>query len=132
MPEKVSEPSTLKSQSFDKTQDKPVEVLASKELKTLLTWKAPCRPFKKRDREFWTTVLTIIFLISLILLFVKEWFLIATIFSLTFVYYVLSTVPPEEVEYSLTNRGVRFIENEYPWENFYRFWISKKYDQQLL
>jgi len=127
MDPKVSNSSTLKSQ-----ESVPVEVLPVKEVKTLLTWKAPTRLFKKRDKEFWTTVLAIIFLISLILLFLKEWFLIATIFALAFVYYVLSTVSPEEIEYQLTNRGIRFAQAEYPWENFYRFWISEKWGQKIL
>lgn len=127
MKKEVPNLSTLKSK-----ENAPVEVLPVKELKILLSWKAPSRPFKKQDREFWTTVLAIIFLISLILLFLKEWFLIATIMSLTFVYYVLSTVPPEEIEYQLTNRGIRFIKTEYPWESLYRFWISEKWGQKVL
>jgi len=124
----------LKTQAEDsfEAQDKPVEVLPVKELKILLSWKAPLRPFRRRNTEFWTTVLAIIFLISLILFFLKELLLIATIFSLTFVYYVLSTVPPEEIEYQLTSRGVRFAQFEYPWENFYRFWISQKEGQKIL
>lgn len=127
MAQKISNPGTLKSQDTV-----PVEVLAVKELKTLLSWKAPSRPFKKRDKEFWTTVLMIVFLVSVILLFLKEWFLIATIMAMIFVYYVLSTVPPEEIEYQLTNRGIRFIKTEYPWESLYRFWISEKWGQKVL
>lgn len=127
MTKKTSQSSTLK-----KPKNVPVEVLPVKEIKTFLSWRAPSRPFKKQDREFWTTVLAIVFLISLILLFVKEWLLIATIMALTFVYYVLSTVPPEEVEYRLTNRGVRFAQAEYLWESFYRFWVSEKWGQKIL
>ncbi|MBM3209158.1 hypothetical protein FJZ40_02595 [Candidatus Shapirobacteria bacterium] len=113
-------------------EEEPLEVLPVREVKTLLSWKAPARPFKKRNREFWTTVLTIVILISLILLFVKEWFLIATIIALTFVYYVLSTVPPDDLEYTITSRGIRFAEAEYPWEVLFRFWFSKKWEQELL
>lgn len=116
-----------------KTQDNlPVEVLPVREIKTLLCWKAPARPFKRQTREFWRLTLTIVFLISVILLFFKEWFLIATIIALTFVYYVLSTVLPEEVEYRLTNRGVRMGEINYPWEVLYRFWFAKKWNQVVL
>lgn len=129
MAQKISNPSTLKT---DIEENAPVEVLPVKEVRTLLSWKAPARLFKRRDKEFWTTVLAIIFLISLILLFLKEWFLIATIFALAFVYYVLSTVPPEEIEYQLTNRGIRFEKIEYPWEALYRFWISEKWGQKIL
>lgn len=110
----------------------PIEVMAVRQLKILFTWKAPLRPFKKRDKEFWTTVLAIIFLLSLILFFVKEWFLIAAIISLAFVYYVLSTVPPEEIEHRITNKGISFEDKSYDWEYLWRFWFSDKYDQRLL
>jgi hypothetical protein len=110
----------------------PLEVLPSKELKVLYAWKAPIRPFKKRDREFWTTVLAIVVLVGLILLFVKEWLLIAAIVSLTFVYYVFSTVEPEEDEYKITNRGLVYSGQSYPWEAISQFWLSDKYGQRVV
>ncbi len=110
----------------------PIEVLPSKELKVLYSWQAPIRPFKKRDREFWTTVIAIVFLVGLILFFVKEWFLIAAIISLTFVYYVLSTVEPEKDEYKITNRGIIYGSQTYPWENVNQFWFSEKYGQRVV
>lgn len=110
----------------------PLEVIASKELKVLYSWKAPARLFKKRDKEFWITVLSIVFLIGLILIFVKEWFLIAAIISLVFVYYVLSTVEPEEIEHKITNRGLIFAGQNYPWENISQFWFSEKYKQKII
>lgn len=110
----------------------PVEVIPSKEIKILYSWRAPTRPFKRRDREFWTTVLSIAFLVGLILFFVKEWLLIAAIVSLIFVYYVLSTVEPEEAEYKLTNRGVIYAGQTYPWEEIKQFWFSEKYGQKTV
>jgi hypothetical protein len=113
-------------------QNSPLEVIPSKELRVLYGWRAPTRLFKKRDREFWTTVLAIVFLVGLILFFVKEWFLIAAIISLTFVYYVLSTVEPEEAEYKITNRGLIYVGQTYPWENIDQFWFSEKYGQRTV
>lgn len=110
----------------------PMEVLPSKELKILYSWQAPVRPFKKRDKEFWTTVVAIVFLVGLILFFVKEFFLIAAIISLTFVYYVLSTVEPEEGEYKLSNRGLIYVGQTYPWEAISQFWFSEKYGQRVV
>jgi len=110
----------------------PQEVLPSKELKILYAWKAPARLFKRRDKEFWTTVLAIVFLIGLILLFVHEWLLIAAIISLTFVYYILSTVEPEEIEHKISNRGLIYVGVTYPWESISRFWFSEKYGSRLI
>src|SRR3989344_7077773 len=83
-----------------KEPEKPVE------LKTLLKWEAAVRPFKKRDREYYTTIAAIVFLLAVILLFLKEWLLIAVMAALMFVAYVLATVPPESVEHELNTRGI--------------------------
>jgi len=112
--------------------EETLEVIPSKELKIFYSWKAPIRPFKRRDREFWTTVLAIVFLVGLILFFVKEWFLIAAIISLTFVYYVLSTVEPEEGEFRITNRGLVYAGQTYLWENISQFWLTEKYGQRII
>lgn len=114
------------------SDNSPIEVIASKELKVLLAWKAPSRPFKRRDKEFWTTVIAIVFLVGLILIFVREWFLIAAIIALTFVYYVLSTVEPEEMEYKITNKGIIYAGATYPFENLTQFWFSEKYGQKII
>ncbi len=130
MPEEnLPSPQTQESQAIG---SQPIEVMPVRQMKILFSWKAPIRPFKRRDKDFWTTVLAIIFLLSLILFFVKEWFLIAAIISLAFVYYVLSTVSPEEIEYRITNKGISFEEKSYDWDFLWRFWFSEKYGQKLL
>lgn len=113
-------------------ENTPLEVLPSKELKVLYSWIAPERSFKRRDKEFWTTVISIVVLVGLILFFVKEWFLIAAIISLVFVYYVLSTVEPEEMEYKITNRGIIYAGATYPYEAISQFWFSEKYGQRTV
>lgn len=112
--------------------DTPMEVMASKELKVLYSWLAPSRCFKRRDKEFWTTVIAIVVLVGLILFLVKEYFLIAAIASLIFVYYVLSIVEPEETEYKITNRGLVYNSQTYPWEVIQQFWFSVKYGQRMV
>jgi hypothetical protein len=70
--------------------------------------------------------------VCLILIFVKDFFLIAAIVAFVFVFYVLSTVPPEEIENKLTNRGVVYAGQTYPWENVDQFWFNKKYNQRMV
>ena len=106
--------------------DKPVE------LKTLLKWEAPVRPFKKRDREYYTTILAIVFLLAVILLFLKEWLLIAVIVALMFVAYVLATVPPDKTSHEITTRGVITSGKVYKWEELRRFWFSNKWQETIL
>jgi hypothetical protein len=114
-------------------QKTPAPVTVVQEpLKDLLVWRSPARPFKQRDREYYTTIAAIIFLLAVILLFLKEWLLIGVIISLGFVAYVLSTVPPEEVENKITTRGVVTGGKRYDWVYLGRFWFSEKWGTELL
>lgn len=101
-------------------------------LKDLLVWKSPARVFKKRDREFYTTIAAIIFLLAVIMLFLKEWMLIALIISFGFMAYVLSTVEPQEVEHKITTKGVVTGEKRYEWQYLISYWFSKKWGNQIL
>jgi hypothetical protein len=124
-----TEPSTLKSET---AINQPVQVVKPEPLRTLVEWKAPVRPFKKRDREYLTTIGAIVFLLGVILLFLQEWLLIAVIVALVFVAYILSTVSPEETEHKITNRGVITGGKTYRWEELVRFWFTEKWGQKIL
>jgi len=121
--------STLKT---EKKEGQPVQVVKPEPLKTLVEWKAPVRPFKKRDREYFTTIGAIVFLLAVILFFLKEWILIAVIIALVFVSYILATVQPEEVEHKITNRGIITGGKTYRWEELFRFWFTEKWGQKIL
>jgi len=112
---------------------KPSEVTVVPALaKELLAWKGQTRPFKKRSREYFSTLAAIAFLVVVILLFIKEWFLIGVVIALSFLAYVLSTVPPEKVVYKLTTWGVEVSSRKYRWEDLRRFWFSRKWDCYVL
>jgi len=112
----------------EKNQKQP----ESRTLKTLLEWEAPVRPFKKKDKEYFTTILAIVFLLAVILIFLKEWLLIAVIIALTFVVYVMGTIPPENVRHKITTRGIFTGSKNYQWEQLRRFWFGEKYGQKIL
>lgn len=100
--------------------------------KILFSWKAPSRPFKKRDREFWVTVGAIAFIGGLILFVIEGLMPVLLILSIIFLYYILSTVPPEVIEYTITNRGVKIAGSLTEWQNLTRYWFSKRFDTSLL
>ena len=74
-----------------------------------LTWNSPSRLFKKRDKEYFTNVGAIVFLI-----------------------YVLSTVPPEEVTHTITNLGIESVGHFYRWEELAEFWFEDQWGQTML
>lgn len=111
----------------------PSPVTVVKEpMKELLAWKAPARPFKKREREYFSTSGAIVFLLSIILLFLKEWLLIGVIIALTFLSYVLASIEPEETEHKVTTRGVFTGKKLFEWPRLGRFWISEKWGHKVL
>lgn len=98
----------------------------------LYSWTAPLRPFKKRDREFFTTVIAIGILIGLILFFLEGILPVAVVGALVFLIYVLSTVPPENVDHKITNKGLNFAGTRYRWENLKRYWFATRFGTDLL
>ncbi len=100
--------------------------------KVLVTWKAFSRLYKKREKQFLTIPVVIGVLLGIVLAIAGEWMAIAVIVALIFAYYVWSTVPPEEVEYGITTRGVRVHGRLYMWEAMIRWWITEKWGQRVL
>jgi hypothetical protein len=98
---------------------------------TVFEWRAASRPFKKRDRQYYTTIAAIVFLVSLILFFAGQLLPIAVVVSVGFLAYVLSSVPPENVLYKLTTYGVRMEDTIYYWDEMGRFWFEEKFGQAI-
>jgi transcription termination factor NusB len=100
--------------------------------KDLFVWQIAARPYKKRSKEYYTTIASIVLLVAIILLFIKEWLLIVVIFSLTFVSYALATVKPETVSHKITTWGIVTGDKKYKWEDLARFWFSQKFTSTLM
>ena len=111
----------------------PIRTIVSKEEKDLVVWEALERPYQRRGKEFWTTVLSVLGLVSLILFFVKEWFLIMALAALVFLYYVLTTIPPQKGKHRLTNKGIYLDQSQrIDWEVLRRFWLAEKWGHHTL
>lgn len=100
--------------------------------KDLISWIAPSRPFKRRDKQFYMTTVSIAGIVSLILFLAEGAMPVILIISLIFLYYVMSTVPPEDIEYKITTEGVKVGGKRTDWQFLGRFWFSKRYDSDLL
>lgn len=102
------------------------------EKETILEWEAPARPFKKKNKEYFKTILAFIFLLGVILFFLKEFLLIGAILALFFVYYILSTIPPEKVKNRITRHGFETEGRLYRFEELIDFWFEKKWGQEMV
>ena len=117
--------STLKEENSGLSQKPELE-------KDLVTWIAPARPFKRRDRQFYLTTVSIAGIVCLILFLAEGAMPVILIVSLIFLYYVMSTVTPDEIEYKITNKGVKVGGKRTDWQFLGRFWFGKRYDSELL
>ena len=122
--------STLTSPE-ESQEPRPVVVRREAE-RDLLTWTAPARPFKRRDRQFYTTVFAIAGIISLILFLAEGIMPVILIVALVFLYYVLSTVPPENIEYKITSKGVKIAGKLTEWQTLIRFCFGARSGSEIL
>ncbi|MCL5675748.1 MAG: hypothetical protein M1120_01325 [Patescibacteria group bacterium] len=116
----------------NKPAETPVIPQVPKEIKTVMVWKSASRPFKRRDREYFTTIAAIVFLLAVILLFLKEFLLIGVILAFMFVSYVLATVPPEEVDHKITTEGITTGGKSYLWTELKDFYFVQKWGSKIL
>lgn len=99
---------------------------------TLLAWKGPSYPFKKRDRIFYQTVAALTILLIVIVFFLHEFLLIGVILSVAFVVYAISSVPPVDVEHKITPLGFENAGRLFHWAELYSFWFEDKWGYKSL
>ena len=103
-----------------------------KEVKTLLEWESPSRPFKRRDTKYFLNLGLIILVLAAILLFVQEFLLIGVLLALLFVSYVLGTIEPDRMEHKITNQGITTGNRSYLWNELNDFWFTDKHGSHIL
>lgn len=98
----------------------------------LLEWVAPSRPFKKHNRQFYTTIGMIVLLVVLILFFAGQTLPVAVVVAVVFFIYVQNSIAPGNITYKLTTYGIRVENDLYYWEELGRFWFTQELGQQVL
>lgn len=108
------------------------KMMEAEEIKTLLSWEAPSRPFRKKDRSYYTTIAILVILLVLIALLVREFLLIGVLLALAFVAYVLAFVPPHHLTYKISTQGVTIGDDFYFWHFLDSFWFQEKEGSKVL
>ena len=131
---RVMDPAKDQKSDTDSTLNiEPQAVVVRREPeRDLVVWTAPGRPFKRRDRQFYVTTFAIAGIVSLILFLAEGIMPVILIISLVFLYYVLSTVQPENIEYKITTKGVKIAGKLTEWQNLNRYWFSKRFENDLM
>jgi hypothetical protein len=118
---------------MEKTENEVKPVVVQQEpLRTLIEWDAMARTFKKRDKEFFRTIFSLLILVVIILFFAQQFMLILAIVATAFLAYVLNTVPPEMVHHKITTQGLVTAEHAHAWKELKSFFFSEKYGAKIL
>jgi len=116
-----------------RTQEELEELRAQvKQAKALIAWKSKSRPFQKRGKDYFLSLLLLLLLFIFIALITREFLLIAVGVSLIFVAFVLAKVEPGEIEHKITKNGIVSGNHAYLWEELKYFWFSKKAGSEIL
>jgi len=112
-------------------EPRPVVVRREPE-RVIFSWQAPARPFQRRTRQFYVTTFAMAGIVSLIIFLAEGLIPVILIISLVFLYYILSTVEPERVEYQITNKGIKIAGKRTEWQLMNRFWFANRFNHRLL
>lgn len=95
-------------------------------------WKAPLRPYKKRSRLVFRFYIAVALLLSLIVFFFGDKILLIPIWSLLFLFYVLTITPPPIVENKITKFGIETAGVTFRWEQLSHFYFKKRFGFYVL
>jgi hypothetical protein len=122
-----------KSEVQSTLNNEPQAVVVRRESeRDLVVWTAPARIFKKHSKKFYITTFSMAGIVSIIIFLAEGIMPVILIVSLVFLYYVLATVQPENIEYKITNKGIKIAGKGTPWNNIVRFWFSTKSGSEVL
>ncbi|MCX7955559.1 MAG: hypothetical protein N2593_00390 [Patescibacteria group bacterium] len=93
----------------------------------IFSWRAPLRPYKKKSKLIVRFYLGLAFLLSSIFFFFGDKVLIIPIWSILFLFYILTITPPPEVENKITAFGIDSAGIVVRWENLSYFYFEKKF-----
>jgi len=132
----LPKPEPLLAEHANQPQAHPVETEYADEdfgtVEDLLVWTAPSRPYRKKDRSFYTVALVLIVLGGLVALPISGPLFGVALMALLFVAFVLDRMPPEDIGYKISTQGVTVDNHFYHWHDLDSFWLGDKDNHELM
>jgi hypothetical protein len=100
--------------------------------KVLLTWTAKSQPFKPEDMKMQPVLIVMAVLVTIVLIFAQEWMLLLLMAAGGFYWYATKKTEPLDVEFSLTNKGIRAFNRMYMWWEMKSWWWEEKWTTKML
>lgn len=98
----------------------------------LYSWVAPLRAYKKKPVGVLRFYFAVAVLLTIIVVFLKEYMLTIPIWSTIFLIYALTITPPHDTEHTITKFGLHTGAKTYHWDSLSHFYFIKKFDYYLL
>jgi hypothetical protein len=102
------------------------------DVRTLLSWSGPGRPYKKRSRQFFMTVILLAFLLEVIAFLFGQYPLMLVILCLVFLSFSFVLVPPKNFHYRISSEGITIEDHFYLWQELYDFYFKKREGVDIL
>lgn len=98
----------------------------------IFSWKAPLRAYKKTGKNVLRFYIALAFLLSLLVFFFGDKILLVPIWSLLFLFYVLTVTPPPEIDNKITRFGIDTAGITIRWEALSHFYFSERFGFKVL
>jgi len=98
----------------------------------LLTWEANDRPTKVWSKEFYSSVIVIAFLVSVILYFIEGIMPVLVVCALVFMMWSMNKTEPKKVKYELLPQGLKTVDKLYTFDEMDFFWVENKWGHVVL
>jgi hypothetical protein len=119
-------PKEIPAHASQENEEEEAVFSYSHEVKTLLSWQSPGRPFRKRGKEYFLSAMLLTLFIQIILFLFGQYLLMLVVLALLFVSFALSSVPPTNFHYKISNQGITIEDHFYLWQELYDFFFKKR------
>lgn len=90
------------------------------------------RPHKVWTKEFYSSVIVIAFLVSVILYFIEGLMPVAVIWALVFMLWAMAKTEPKMIKTEVTSWGLKAVDKTYRYEEMTNFWFETKWGTRLM
>lgn len=98
----------------------------------IYSWKAPLRAYKKSNKRVLRFYIAVALLLTLIIFFIGDRILIIPIWSILFLFYVLTITPPPIVDNKITKFGIETAGITLRWEVLSHFYFTQRFGFTVL
>lgn len=98
----------------------------------VIEWQAPEYTFHPKNKNWYSGVLLVAVILSLLSLFTKNFLLVILIIVASFAVMMYGARQPDVVKFAVTHRGVRFHTQIFPYDYLKSFWILEANNQRKL